>query len=263
MAGSRRLVPTESCPINSPTLNRAHKALTEMARERRFPNFLDEIELFTNEKDIQMNVLSTDRRPARSFFDWCAETIEGFAPGDSIDYPSGGDLFQVPGRCFFQVNRFLTEKLAQVIASDASGGVALDLYAGVGLLTLPLARRFDRVIGVDSSARAVRSLQYNAERAGLTARVVHMDVEAFLPSFQEPADFLVADPPRAGLGRRVTEELIRIKPRRLVLVSCDPATLARDLRPLTDGGYEIRKITLVDLFPQTFHLETIVDLSLR
>jgi 23S rRNA (uracil1939-C5)-methyltransferase len=261
-AGSRRLIHASQCPINSPALNRAHQALLEMAHQRRFPQFLHEVEFFTNETDVQLNVLDTEQPLSKSFFDWCGEKIPGLSAGDHIDYPCGGDLFQVGSRSFFQVNRFLTGRLAEAAVQDAAGSRALDLYAGVGLMTLPLARKFERVVAVDSSPRAVRSLQFNAERARVEAKVVHLNVEEFLPSCEEAVDFVVADPPRAGLGPRVTAELLRLRAPRLALVSCDPATLARDLAALTAGGYQIAKITFVDMFPQTFHIESVVNLRL-
>ena len=260
-AGSHRLVAAESCPVNSPLLNRAHETLRGMAQERRFPNFLREVEFFTNETDVQLNVLSSDRPLAKSFFEWCGQTIEGFEPTDTIDYPVGDDLFRVGSRSFFQVNRFLVNELAKVVAGDASGRFALDLYAGVGLFTLPLARQFERVVAVDANRRAMRDLRFNLERAEADAQVVNLNVAEFLPSLIDPVDFVVADPPRAGLGPEVTAELVRLRPRRLVLVSCDPPTLARDLSPLLAGWYRIQSMTLVDLFPQTFHLEAVVCLT--
>ncbi|MEZ5393995.1 MAG: methyltransferase [Bryobacterales bacterium] len=101
-------------------------------------------------------------------------------------------------RSFFQVNRFLADRLAQAAVSGYEGKTALDLYSGVGLLTLPLARTFEATIGVDSSGAAVRSLQFNAERAGVEAKVVHLNVNEYLRSFDQPVDLIVADPPRAG-----------------------------------------------------------------
>jgi 23S rRNA (uracil1939-C5)-methyltransferase len=264
-AGSHRFVAAANCPVNSPALNRVHETLVAMAGDRRFPNFLQEIEIFSNEREVQINARQTERPLAKSFFNWCAERIEGFA--DWIDYPSGDDVFRVGPRSFFQVNRFLVDSLAKCALSDASGEVCLDLYAGVGLFTLPLARRFKRVVAVDASRQAVRDLQFNAERAGIAEAsvnldIVNSDVAAFLAEFDDIPDFVVADPPRAGLGPKVTAELLRLKSPRLRVVSCDPATLARDLAALTAGGYRIDAVTLVDLFPQTFHLETVVALSL-
>lgn len=262
-AGSHRLVEAGFCPINSPALNRAHRTLLEMTRDLRFPSFLREIEFFTNETDLQVNVLQSGRAVAKSFFTWCGEAMKGFAPRNYIEYPVGGDRFRVGSRSFFQVNHFLIEKLAAEALGDASGGTALDLYAGVGLFTLPLARRFEQTVAVDASPSAVRDLQFNAERAGVEVRVANFNVEEFLSGMTEPVDFAVADPPRAGLGPGVTRELLRLKPARLSIVSCDPATLARDLAVLTAGGYQIQTVTLVDLFPQTFHLESVVSLRIE
>ena len=183
-AGSHNLVLTDVCPINSPKLNEAHAALQHMAGERRFPNFLREIEFFTNESDVQLNVVSTERPLAKEFFEWAAEHIEGLLPGAHIDYPCKDDVFRVGSRSFFQVNRFLIDRLAASAIENATGETALDLYCGVGLVTLPLARKFSNVAGIDSSAAAMRSLQFNAERAGLNVKAVHLNVNQFLAGFQ-------------------------------------------------------------------------------
>ncbi|MEZ5363983.1 MAG: methyltransferase [Bryobacterales bacterium] len=201
----------------------------------------------------------TSRSRSASSSGWGA--IDGLLPGEYLDYPSGGDVFRVGSRSFFQVNRFLTDRLAQAAVSGYEGKTALDLYSGVGLLTLPLARKFEETIGVDSSGAAVRSLQFNAERAGVEAKVVHLNVNEYLRSFDQPVDLIVADPPRAGLGADVVEDLVRIGAPQLSLVSCDPSTLARDLRKLLVGGYAIESIAMADLFPQTYHLETVVRLA--
>ncbi len=259
-AGSHRVVPASYCPINSPKLNAVHDTLREMAKSRAFPDFLREVEIFTNETEVQLNVTSTERPLARKFFEWCAREIDGFLLGEYLEYPSGGDLFRVGSRSFFQVNRFLTDELAQAAVDSAGGKTGLDLYCGVGLLTLPMARKCERVIGVDSSAAAMRSLQFNAQRAGVEVKSIHLNVDQYLETFNEEVDWVVADPPRAGLGKAVTTQLLRIGAPTLSLVSCDPATLARDLKVLLAGGYEIDSLRLIDLFPQTYHLETLVTL---
>ena len=259
--GSHRLRPIDACAICSPAINRAVAALGRMGPERRFPAFLRELELFTNEDQVQLNVLETARPPARGFFDWCAGEIEGFRHANFLDYPVGNDLFQVTSRSFFQVNRFLAAPLAELAVGAQGGRTAVDLYAGVGLFSLPLARRFSRVVGIDTSSSACRDLEHNAHRAGLSVEVQHSSAERFLESFTGPIDFLLADPPRAGLGRVVTASLARLRPRRTTVVSCDPATLARDLRALVAAGFQILSLKLVDLFPQTFHIESVVELN--
>jgi 23S rRNA (uracil1939-C5)-methyltransferase len=259
--GSHRLCPIESCPISSPALNRALAVLARLGRDRRFPEFLRSIELFTNEQDLLLTVLESDRPLSRSFFEWCAAEMEDLLAEPRLDYPAGPDIFRVSSRSFFQINRFLVPRLAGAALGDATGSTALDLYAGVGLFTLPLARRFERVVALDAGRSAVEDLALNARRAGLSVEVHHDPADRFLAAFQGSVDFVLADPPRAGLGRSVTDHLIRLRPHRLTLVSCDPATLARDLRALTAGGYRLATVKLVDLFPQSFHIESIIELQ--
>jgi 23S rRNA (uracil1939-C5)-methyltransferase len=150
----------------------------------------------------------------------------------------------------------------------ASGESALDLYSGVGLFAIPLARRFKSVIAVESGSAAMRDLEVNAERAEVHVHTAQSRVEDFLAGLdstavsgpKSPPDFVLADPPRAGLGKSVAASLNRLGAPRLTIVSCDPATFARDLAGLPK--YKIERLTLIDLFPQTYHLETIADLRL-
>jgi 23S rRNA (uracil1939-C5)-methyltransferase len=260
-AGSHRLCPVDRCPISSPRINEALAALRRMIRDRRFPRFLRSVELFTNEREVQLNVLDTDRPLARGFFQWCAEQMPG-AGESSLDYMAGGETYRVGHRSFFQVNRFLIDRLAGCALDGAEGMSALDLYAGVGLFSLPLARRCRSVLAVESNASALRDLEFNAERAGLTVAVRKAIVEQFLETVEAAPDFVLADPPRAGLGKGVVNELLRLRAPVLTIVSCDPATLARDLAPLLAGGYRIDTLALVDLFPQTWHIETVTRLRL-
>ena len=257
--GSHHLVPVDRCPISSPRVNEALAALRAMKGERRFPGFIKSIELFTNESDVQVNVLESGRPVSRRFFDWCAEKIPGYAP-DAIEYAVGGVEYRVHHRSFFQVSRFLIEPLISAALEGAEGETALDLYSGVGLFAIPLARRFGKVTAVESGQSAVRDLEFNAARAGVAVEVRREAVEAFLEGCEEAPDFVLADPPRAGLGKPAVRQLLRLKPRQVTIVACDPATLARDLAGLVAGGYAIEEITLVDLFPQTFHIETVARL---
>ncbi|HUI51681.1 MAG TPA: hypothetical protein VLX60_07850, partial [Terriglobales bacterium] len=104
-------------------------------------------------------------------------------------------------------------------------------------------------------------LRFNAERAGLGLCVEQADAEAWMEQLETAPDFVLMDPPRAGIGKRMVERLAHLRPPRIAIVSCDPATLARDLAGLTAAGYRIDRLTLVDLFPQTYHLETVAHLS--
>ena len=259
-AGSHTMVPITHCPISSPKMNEALAVLQEMMKDRRFPRFVRAMELFTNETEVQVNVLETEKPVAKHFFDWCVESIPG-ADAGALDYTVAGDVFRVSHNSFFQVNRHLMDRLVAVALDGAEGESAMDLYAGGGLFSLGMARRFAKVTAVESGTSATEDLKFNAERAGVTLTAVKRSVEDYLGTLTEAPDFVLADPPRAGLGKRAVGDLIRLKPRAITIVSCDPATLARDLGPLVGAGYRIVKTTLVDLFPQTFHMETVVRLE--
>ena len=240
------------CPISSPGVNQALAMLRDRLGDPRFPRFVHSVEVFTNETGVQINVLETDRPVARSFYNWCESAV-------ALEYPTGLGTFRVSPRSFFQVNRFLIEPLVENALDQFAGTTALDLYAGVGLFALPLARKFTKVTAVEASSSAARDLEVNAERAGVSVQTPLARVEDYLANLTGPPDFVLADPPRAGLGKAVAAHLVRLAPERLTIVSCDPATLARDLAAL--HGYEIERLTLVDLFPQTYHLETIAHLK--
>lgn len=250
--GSHKLVPVEGdCPIASPKLNEMLSSLRERIHDPRWPKFLKTVELFTNETDVQINVVDAEKPVARRFYDWMESVV-------ALDYPTSVGNFRVSPKSFFQVNRFLIEPLIEAAIGGKSGEVAIDLYAGAGLFALPLAKQFAQVTGVEAGSAAAHDLRFNAERAEVSVEAVYQRVEDFLMNFEGSADFILADPPRAGLGSTVVYELNRIAPQRITIVSCDPATLARDLAAMP--GYRIEALTLVDLFPQTFHMETVVDL---
>ena len=140
-----------------------------------------------------------------------AEEIPGLVAG-ALDYDGH---FRVSGSSFFQVNRFLIDRLVEAAAEGAEGETAFDLYAGVGLFSLPLARRFREVTAVESGGGAVRDLQFNAERAGLSQRAggaAHGG--GILEALERAPDFVLLDPPRAGLGKAVVRRLAELQPRR-------------------------------------------------
>lgn len=255
---SHELVPVEGeCPISSPRINRALGQLRERLKDPRFPRFVKSLELFTNETDLQVNVLEADRPVARSFFEWYESLVD-------LDYPTAFGTFRVRPRSFFQVNRFLIEQLVETALGDVRGEIALDLYAGVGLFAVPMARRFESVVAVEAGASAARDLEFNAERTETALRVEHARVEDYISKLDQTPEFVLADPPRAGLDKNVVAHLKRLGPRRITIVSCDPATLARDLAGLlsdSQARYAIERLTLIDLFPQTYHLETIAHLN--
>ena len=259
-AGTHELQPVMHCPVAAPAISEAIPHLRRMAHQPRFPEFLQSFELFTNGDEIQFNVLqSGGRRLARGFFEWCAKQLPG-ADRPALDYRAAGETFRVGHRSFFQVNRFLIDELVRATVPEEGDGWALDLYAGVGLFSLPLARRFGRVTAVESGRGAAEDLEFNAARAGVAVEIRRDTVQNYLQALGDTPDFIVADPPRAGLGKRVTAELARLRVPLLTLVSCEPSTLARDLAALAAAGYSIERMTLIDLFPQTHHIETVTRL---
>jgi 23S rRNA (uracil1939-C5)-methyltransferase len=242
-AGSHTLVPIRECPISSPKLNEAIASLARDLPQYRW--FVGSIELFTNEIDVQVNFL--DRVPAS-----VRPLFEAIGTSEAIDYAG----FRVSRNSFFQVNRFLLEQLVAAALGDAQGSQAVDLYAGAGLFAKAMSTRFEKVVAVESGGSAVRDLEFNVP----DVKALRMNAEDYLASLAEPPDVIVADPPRTGLGKTAIRELIRLQAAAITLVSCDPATLARDLAPLLQNGYRISGITVVDLFPRTFHLETVASL---
>jgi 23S rRNA (uracil1939-C5)-methyltransferase len=182
------------------------------------------------------------------------------AGAESIAYHAAGIDYRVDHGAFFQVNRWLVDKLVECVTNGLSGGLAWDLFAGVGLFARKLAERFEQVAAVESAPAAIAALEENL--SGTNATAVKATTLEFLRGAVrgERPDLIVVDPPRIGLGAETTELLGQIAAPELVYVSCDPATLARDLRVLVGAGYAIERVTLADLFPQTFHIETVVRL---
>lgn len=259
--GSHDICDIERCYISSPLLNEAIKKLHQAAKEKEWPSFLQSLEIFTNETDVQLNVMDTNRPVAARFFEWCQTFLPTLAKGP-IEYKTGEDTFRISGGSFFQVNRFLIQPLVEEVVDNERGKVAIDLYSGVGLFSLPLARRFDQVRAVERGNSAHRDLEWNARQAGAEIQTGRGNAEDFLNGLTDTPDLIVADPPRAGLGKQATEAIIRIKAPRVTIVSCDPTTLARDLGSLL-SVYELKRLTLIDLFPQTYHIETIAKLERR
>jgi 23S rRNA (uracil1939-C5)-methyltransferase len=257
---SQKLIPAAECPISSPKINEALAKLTRMVKDRRWPRFVTALEVFTDETQVQWNVQEATQPVAKHFFDWLAAEIPGTVPGE-LEYEVNGDVFSIAGNSFFQVNRSLVGCLADLAIGEESGAAAWDLYAGAGLFSVPLARRFGKVTAVESG-RASDDLQRNTRRAGVEVEAIRQNSEAFLIEANEAPDFVLADPPRAGLGATAVTRLLELAPPKIVIVACDPATLARDLAGLK-SGYEIERLAMVDLFPQTFHIETIVTLARR
>jgi len=285
-AGSTRLCAVDECAILSPRLGETLAKLRTLVAGKTL-SAIDEIEAFADAADekILLN-LSSERlsespesiaSALRAALPWVesilvqdrrADKFDLFGPG-YLPYAAGGTDFRVGHLSFFQVNRFLIDALVEAVIGDSKGRMALDLFAGVGLFTVALTKRFDRVIGVESNLAAAKDLEVNLQSSGgVSPTHRHATAEAFLSHWQERPDLVVLDPPRAGVEPETLTRLKKLAPWRINYLSCDPATLARDLAALVGGqdgpgSYEIRDINLFDIFPQTYHMEALVRLKRR
>ncbi|HYA22843.1 MAG TPA: 23S rRNA (uracil(1939)-C(5))-methyltransferase RlmD, partial [Terriglobales bacterium] len=178
-----------------------------------------------------------------------------------LTYHTRHSSFRVSAGAFFQGNRYLTDELVDMVAQNQSGNVAVDSYAGVGLFSNALSQRFAQVIAVESSPTSYADLLYNSQP---NVRAVHATTDQFLKNRDRKLrpDLVVVDPPRSGLGEVVVRSLGVLGARQVTYVSCDPATLSRDLAGLLSAGYHIQQAHVVDLFPQTYHVESVFQLTL-
>jgi 23S rRNA (uracil1939-C5)-methyltransferase len=280
-ANSTALCPVEDCSILSPLLLGTLLTLREALAAGSLPRQLREIEAFVDAADSKLLLTATFAGfPAG--FAGVAETIRTLVPEIEslllhdpshermelsgpgfLSYAAGGIGYRVGHFSFFQVNKFLVEELAREVAGPGGPGrLALDLFAGVGLFSAPLAKRFEHVVAVEANPAAARDLEANVAGIG-GVEVRTADVERFLDRSKDRPDLVVLDPPRAGLEPSALAKLARLSPSRITYVSCEPPTLARDLAFLREKGYEISEVHLFDLFPQTFHMEAVVRLHWR
>ncbi len=286
-ASSSVLCAVEDCAILSPLLRKTLLALRQALATGVLPKSLREMEAFAGGTDSQLLLTATfSGFPAHAaeladafreiapetaslvFHDPTHDRMELFGPGFVV-CEAGGRTYRVGHFSFFQVNRFLAGDLAREVAGNDPGGrLVIELFAGVGLFSLPLADKFEHVVAVESNPAAARDLEANISSAstrgcgggGPSVEVRIADVEKFLAGYRGAPQAMLLDPPRAGLTPLIVKHLARIAPERITYVSCDPPTLARDLAALAQAGYELSELHLFDLFPQTFHMETVARL---
>jgi len=279
--GSHELLPVTHCPIAAPLLEQAVAAVTRVGAG--LESLCDEVEFFTNSEQDQLLVSlwpgpRQNRQPARlreQALEAFAEQLHAqlpvltgvglFAEGEmmhwgerSLTYTVSGHPYQASLGGFFQVNRFLLPELLRLAVEKRSGRLAWDLYSGAGLFARALD--FENVTAVESAGFSADDLKHNL--AGKAHRVVRSSTLDFLrsqtrgPARAKP-ELILLDPPRAGLGKEICTHLGSIAAPAILYISCDPATLARDLQLLLQFEYSVQTIHLVDLFPQTFHMETV------
>ncbi|HEY1495404.1 MAG TPA: hypothetical protein VGF49_12720, partial [Candidatus Solibacter sp.] len=280
---SHAVIPIRQCPIAAPLLVRAGVTAAEALKSFVPALRAAELALFCNADETALLLTVFVASPAKIRFDEFAVALRAHIPqlvgaelvietahqqpralarwgAAFLRYSAAGAEYRVDHGAFFQVNRWLVDALVERATSEQRGALAWDLFAGVGLFARRLAASFEQVMAVESSPAAIAALEANL--AGTPGAAVRASTLEFLRRNRTgaPPDLVVVDPPRTGLGAEITALLAEIVPPDLVYVSCDPATLARDLRALLAASYGVESIALVDLFPQTFHLETVVRL---
>jgi 23S rRNA (uracil1939-C5)-methyltransferase len=243
--GSRRVCDVADCAVLQPELQQTLEEV-RATEWKQFPRSLKHLDAVVGENGVSLSP------PFAEF-----HTSE-------LSLTVRGEVYHYNAEAFFQINPSLLEPLIDFALDGATGQTVLDLYCGVGLFTLPLARHFQNVIGVESNPAAIRFARRNLQRAGLTnARVINATVTDWFRNDSAgpgPVDLVLLDPPRAGAESAVIKGILDLGPLKISYVSCDPATLARDLKKLIAGGYTVDSIAAFDLFPQTHHVETVVSL---
>jgi 23S rRNA (uracil1939-C5)-methyltransferase len=286
---SHELLPVEQCPISSPLINRAISRIWKLGRAGEFAAAIEEVELFANADDSQLLLEAFTSSDNSESAKTCAEQLRRLLPGaigasvfesrvsesqhrtsgpakllassgsSSLDYKTKLATYRVSAGSFFQVNRYLIDELVEIVTGGRSGKTALDVYAGVGLFSSVLNREFERVIAVEPSPTSHADLLYNSSA---NVKAVRATTEQHLKNVggKLRPDLVVVDPPRSGLGESVIRGLVNLDSPRISYVSCDPSTLARDLGGLLGAGYRLEQAHLVDLFPQTYHVESVFHL---
>jgi 23S rRNA (uracil1939-C5)-methyltransferase len=244
--GSHRVCDVAVCPVLVPELQATLESLREQMKEGSLPLGVLEFEAVAGDDGSSLAPPAPEH------------------PTREVSRRIGEHLYRFSAEGFFQINHELLEPLIAAATVDAQGDTAVDLYCGAGLFTLPLAKRFTRVYGVEAHAAAISFAQRNLEDAGLdNATLETAKVSDWLAEHNEllaPVDFVLLDPPRAGADDKTISGILALRPRHISYVSCDPATLARDLKAFAAGGYRLDSIAAFDMFPQTHHVETVAHL---
>ena len=289
--GSHRLVPIAACPLLAPRLNEAVAHLNRaLAGSGLMAALIQEVRLgysvATGERVIQYEAERCTRRQAEGWFERVRTGLDGlkgqvmiagrglqqrrWVDGETaLTEQVAGLRLRCSDRSFVQANWRLNEMLVETVTDWALTGQdraplrVLELYAGIGNFGLPLARGGALVTLVEANPAALADARYNARVNHVgRCRFRQGSTEAILDaSTPDEYDFVLMDPPRTGLSKEALTGLLRLRPRRLVYLSCDSPTLARDLRVMREAGYRVTRLQGFDMFPQTMHIETLVELA--
>ena len=284
-SGSRHVCDVAECAVLAPELQETLNSLREQMQDGSLPEDVRDFRAVVVDDGVSIapSVRSPTVREG-------SDLINDSEKVRDITRTIHGETYLLNAESFFQANDGLLPQLIDAAIGEASGEAAVDLYCGVGLFTLPLARRFTRVIGVESDNAAASFARDNLMNAGLSnAEVANQDVGDWLDrdahawleknmecddlsslsekrrlvaALQSPPDFLLLDPPRTGAESKVISSISNLRPQKICYVSCDPATLSRDLKKLIAGGYTLDSLAAFDMFPQTHHVETVVHLTI-
>ena len=255
-AGTREVVPVDSCRLLHPLLREWQEKLPPLPGAKR-------LELRAGTRTFQRLAL------LRGYIDEDAgeESYQRGIPlgrageGEIIEMV-GTERFRISSKSFFQVNTDGAEKLVELALEMLDLGKetsVVDAFAGVGLFTIPMARQARKVWAVERHPAAVRDLRHHAGDFRDVVHIVGTDMQDAFTQLPGSADRVLADPPREGLGDDVAQGLLALNPEKVVLVSCDPASLARDTKSITGGGYSLKRVVPVDLFPHTYHIEAVAE----
>ncbi len=237
--GTNELVPVEGCPVLDPVLEQALGQIRGAIQEPK-------------QKRLDLALGEGGRFSV-------APPVPGLPKGP-LTIKVGDFDYQYDSRCFFQGHRQLVDELVRQAVGTWEGEEAFDLYSGVGLFSLPLARLYGKVVAVESDRVAARYARNNARRNRLPQiNSIGQSVEGWVENLPRGADRVLVDPPRSGLSPRVRARLLKRQPKRITYVSCHPAALARDLRGLL-RVYKLESLALLDMFPQTGHMEAVVQM---
>lgn len=276
---SHRLCAIDRCPISSPSINQMIELLAGGVGFSCFPDGSAEIELFASDSGQMLATVYSNQPVPPDFAKRLKAAIPSLEsvcwqqkiPGKpakrtvwgngALTYHVGEFHYRVSHDSFFQANRFLLRQFVDLVLDGLEGKKALELYAGVGFFTVPLAHRFETIAAVESSDSSAADLASNIGVAGARVKSYRLTAEKFLATASPIWDSIIADPPRAGLSTTAREHIARLRPEHFVYISCDPTTLVRDIADLLRSGYHICSVHLIDQFPQTFHLETVVRLE--
>jgi len=271
-AGSTEVVPVEHCPVLTPAAQRLRSQVGDRSGAVEVEVRADGVTGASGGAVVlqpgpgPLDVPQVDGDVLLEQPDGSSVALSG---DGVLEVTVAGLSFTLPRGAFFQVSTAAAEALVEEVldaVGDPSGALVWDLYAGVGLLSLPLVRAGAEVVAVEGNADAAAAAVANAERNGLALRVEAEDVRDTLDdwcapdSLVEPAEVVVLDPPRSGVGEDTMRTLGRAGPPQVVLVACDPASLARDAAALAGQGYRLERVVPVDLFPMTHHVEAVARL---